>query len=88
MACGAKGVCKSSYRKGGSNAVHCQIQTNSGGKWDFCKHQYLCGKSNRFELSEEASTCNLPYEYERPKEVKTPAQKKTKEKKVVKENGD
>lgn len=57
MSCKPNGICHRSYRKGGSNAVHCQLQT--GGKWDFCKYQYLCRQSNRYELSREADTCSL-----------------------------
>lgn len=58
MACTAKGNCGFAYRKGG-NAVHCQIQTRQGGKWDFCKYQYLCRHSGRYELSKDATTCTL-----------------------------
>lgn len=59
MACGAKGSCEYAYRKGGSNAVHCQIQTQKGGKWDFCAHQYFCKQRDRYEIAKEAEGCAL-----------------------------
>lgn len=59
MACSEKGSCVFSFRKGG-NAVHCQIQAQNGGKWDFCAHQYFCRNTNRYELSKQANMCTAP----------------------------
>lgn len=73
MACKSKGNCTQAYRKGGADGIHCRIQTENGGRWDYCKHQYMCLSSNRYELSKEADICNLPLKAEQPKEVKIEA---------------
>lgn len=89
MACGAKGTCEQAYRKPGRNTVHCKIQTERGGKWDFCAHQFFCPSKGRYELSEGANTCALRQpvpetkktgKKEEPKkrEVKNPTEAKTK----------
>lgn len=55
----AKGNCTEAYRKGGRNSVHCKLQANTDGKWDFCAHQYFCTHSNQWELTEQANDCPL-----------------------------
>jgi hypothetical protein len=62
MACSTTGNCQQAYRKGGSNAVHCKIQQERGGKWDFCAYQYFCKKSNRYEMSAEVAKCRLRHD--------------------------
>lgn len=59
MACGAKAICKHAFRKAGKNTVHCSEQAKNGGQWDFCAHQYFCGRTNQWELSREANDCPL-----------------------------
>lgn len=88
--CGSKGACAFSCRKGGSNAVHCRIQAEKGGKWDFCKYQFMCQRTNRFEMGREANSCNLAAEKlaADAKPVKKPAAKKSKKTTVkTEENG-
>lgn len=54
-----KSNCPYIYRKAGSNAVHCKVQEGRGVKWDYCKYQYFCRKSNRYEATAETNTCVL-----------------------------
>lgn len=63
-----KWTCESAYRKAGKNTVHCMIQTENGGKWDFCAHQYLCLQSNRYELSKTAAACTIRQKHDNNKE--------------------
>lgn len=55
-----QGGCRYAYRKGGSDAAHCRLQTGNGRKWDFCAFQYFCGQTRRYEVSDGAKTCKLP----------------------------
>lgn len=83
MACGAKGACEQAYRKPGRNTVHCKIQTERGGKWDFCAHQYFCPSKGRYELSEGANACTLCQPVTEPKKtVKKAEPKKAEPKKT------
>lgn len=54
-----KGACDRAVRKPGSNAVHCTIQAERGGQWDFCAHQYYCNQSRRWEMTSQATRCPL-----------------------------
>lgn len=60
MACATKGKCEYAYIKQGSNAMHCVIQRDNGGKWDFCAHQQFCRAANRYTLNQDAANCTLP----------------------------
>lgn len=54
-----KADCPFAYRKAGSNATHCKVQAEKGGKWDFCKYQYFCRNTGRYELTDEVGKCGL-----------------------------
>lgn len=71
-----KGNCANAYRKPGSNAVHCKIQAERGGQWDFCAHQYYCNQSRRWEMTAQANRCPLPEEAAAKKKT-SPGKKKT-----------
>lgn len=51
--------CPYIYRKGGSDAVHCAFLRDRDAQWDFCKYQYFCRQSNRYEVTAEAHTCDF-----------------------------
>lgn len=59
MACGAKGTCKYAARKPGADGVRCSVQQQRGWKWDFCSHQYYCGREKRYVLDRGAGGCAL-----------------------------
>lgn len=82
MNCGPRGKCEKAYRKPGRDTVHCEIQTEKGGKWDFCAHQYFCQRTQKYELSREANECPM-LKKEAEKTVSKP--KKTAEKKTKQE---
>ena len=63
-------TCSYLYRKPGKDTVHCTIQRDKGAKWDFCKYQYFCRHTRRYEASKETTHCPL-IEKERSKEVVT-----------------
>ena len=54
-----KSNCPYLYRKAGKDTIHCRVQAGRGAQWDFCKYQYFCRKSNRYEASKDAGTCAL-----------------------------
>ena len=54
-----KASCPMSYRKPGKDTLHCKAQINRATTWDFCKHQYFCQNTKRYEMSKEAAYCTL-----------------------------
>lgn len=57
-----KAHCPYLYRKNGKDTAHCQIQAKKGGRWDFCKYQYFCRQTNRYEVTQKAASCTLASE--------------------------
>lgn len=51
--------CPHAYRKAGKETLHCHVQTERGGKWDFCKHQYFCMNTKQYELGKDTALCIL-----------------------------
>lgn len=56
---GERFQCAQLYRKPGKITAHCRVQTERGSKWDFCKYQYLCKVSGRYEVTRETCRCSL-----------------------------
>lgn len=54
-----KGNCPYLYRQPGKDTAHCKIQSDRGSKWDFCKHQYFCLGTKRYEANKDAANCTL-----------------------------
>lgn len=51
--------CPHLYRKPGKDTAHCKKQSESGAKWDFCKYQYLCRGTKRYEVTSAVKHCTL-----------------------------
>lgn len=51
--------CPNIYRKPGNDTVHCRAQADKGARWDFCKYQYFCRQSKRYEAASGVASCNL-----------------------------
>lgn len=51
------GTCKHAYRKPGRKEIFCEIQHKEGKPFDFCAHQYMCGRTKQYELNENAADC-------------------------------
>ena len=59
MAKAENASCPNLYRKPGKDTVHCKAMTDKGARWDFCKYQYFCRASNRYETTKDAATCSV-----------------------------
>lgn len=60
MGCGRmNGKCEYAYRKNGDVSLHCRYLTQNGARHDWCAHQYLCGRTRRWEVSEGAYGCDV-----------------------------
>lgn len=59
MAITEKYQCEYLYRKPGQETAHCTIQRDKGLKWDFCKYQYLCRNTKRYETTKDVDRCPI-----------------------------
>lgn len=54
-----QGTCEYAYRKNGDVSLHCRYLTEKKARHDWCAHQYLCGRTKKWEVSAESSHCKI-----------------------------
>lgn len=52
-------TCEYAYRKNGDVSLHCRYLTEKKARHDWCAHQYLCGRTKKWEVSADSSHCKI-----------------------------